>query len=350
MDSKNVVTEVNSINLSHLPDGNFRTFIIAEIGINHEGSFENCKNLVYEAAKAGANAIKLQTIDPELNYSAGTESYSLFKRAQLSRKETESIFKLARELNLEALTTVGDLNTLEWVKNLDPFCYKISSGLLSCTPLIKEIAKLNKLILISNGMSDDLPLEEAIKTVKFTGNKKIAILQCTSLYPTPPADLCLRQINRIKYKFGFPVGFSDHSSDPMVASYAVYAGAEIIETHLTFDSTRNSFDHKVSLDPINFKKMVSEVRKAEIISGKDTVLKRNNSIKKVEKSMSRYLATIRPIDAGEILNKTNVGFLRFPNGKGIMPANLFEDVFGQVAVKNLSAFSPLKKEDFYIEE
>ena len=123
---------------------NYNTYIIAEIGINHEGSYEKCIEMVYAAKETKVNAIKLQTIDADNNYAKNTESYQLFKKSSLTKKETKSIFELAKSLKLDCLTTVGDIETAKWIKKLKPSAWKISSSLFTHLPLIKYLCKENQ--------------------------------------------------------------------------------------------------------------------------------------------------------------------------------------------------------------
>ena len=137
-------------------------YTIAEIGINHEGNIDLCAQMIESAAKVGADAIKLQTIDPDENYFKDTDSYKLFKKAWLGPEETEKMFKYSRLKNVEPFTTVGDFKTLEWVKKLKPAVYKISSGLIDHIPLIRRISELNKPTIISTGTANEEEIDSAI--------------------------------------------------------------------------------------------------------------------------------------------------------------------------------------------
>ena len=155
------------------------TFIIAEIGINHEGSAECCADMIKAFAKAGADAVKLQTVDADRSYAPDTKSYELFSLASLSAAETANMFTLARQCGIEPLTTSGDLHTLEWVDKLNPVEHKISSGLLSCLPIVEATCKLKKPVLMSTGMSDSVEIEQAVAIAKEQACP-VAVLQCTS--------------------------------------------------------------------------------------------------------------------------------------------------------------------------
>src|SRR5262249_51834119 len=157
--------------------------VIAEIGINHEGSVEACGKMITAAAGAGADAIKLQTVDPDESYAPGTASYALFSRAWLSPEATARMFGLARDLGMEPFTTSGDPATLDWVDRLRPAAHKISSGLLTHLPLIRRAAATGRSVIMSTGMST---LEDVDDAVAAAQGAPIALMQCTSLYPAPP--------------------------------------------------------------------------------------------------------------------------------------------------------------------
>ena len=319
-------------------------WIIAEVGINHEGCIETCKKLIKVAAEAGANAVKLQTIDPDLNYSAETESYRVFSKAKLTLSQTGQAFEYARKLGIEPFTTVGDITTLREIQKVDPQCYKVSSGLLTCAPLIDEIVKLGKPVIFSTGMTDLKATREALDPIIRQKKDFVALLHCVSLYPPKLHELNLSQINLLKQEFACVTGYSDHSGIPNIASRAVLAGAEIIECHITFNKHRSGFDHKVSLDPAEFKEMVLDVRNAEQLLGSPESV-RSPEVQKTGLKMGRYLATIKAVKKGECLSLENVGFLRFENPVGLVPAKHFNLLLNNKFSRDLSAFCPVALED-----
>jgi N,N'-diacetyllegionaminate synthase len=330
------------MSLSELVKNN--VWIIAEIGINHEGCIETCKKLIKLAAEAGANAVKLQTIDPDLNYSPETESYRVFSKAKLTLSQTGHAFEYARKLGVEPFTTVGDVKTLRKIESLHPKCYKVSSGLLTCLPIIEEIVQLGKPIIFSTGMAGIKEIKETLGSIKTLSPDMIAILHCVSLYPTELEDLNLSQIQFLSAEFGHCVGFSDHSGRPEIASHAVMAGAKIIECHITFDKTRPEFDHRVSLDPNEFEHMVRRVRDAEKMLGAPEVVRTKN-IRKVGTQMGRYLSTIKDVKKGDELSLENVGFLRYTQTRDLVPANKFKELSEKKFKRNIAAFSPILLQD-----
>ena len=145
---------------------NYNTYIIAEIGINHEGNFTLCKEMVYVAKKAGVNAVKLQTIDAEKCYAKDTESYKIFSKANLTKKETEKIFNYAKSLKLDIFTTVGDIQTANWIKKLKTSAWKISASLITHVPLLEHLATFQEPIFLSTGLSTNKEINEAVMMLK----------------------------------------------------------------------------------------------------------------------------------------------------------------------------------------
>ncbi|HUU24577.1 MAG TPA: N-acetylneuraminate synthase family protein [Methyloceanibacter sp.] len=321
-----------------------QVFVIAEIGINHEGDFAACARLTEAAATAGADAIKLQTVDPDENYAAGTESHELFSRALLTRDETARIFDLARSLGLEPFTTAGDRQTVEWIERLSPAGYKISSGLLTTTPLVHFVASKRRPVILSTGMAELKDIERALEVVASAGCEDVALLQCTSLYPAPEDTLNLAAIRLLHDLFGLPVGFSDHSLGVTAAPLAVGAGAAIIEKHITLDTNRPGFDHGISLDPDAFKQMVGAIRIAERMMGaaekRPTEAERGNAAR-----YHRRLATRRAVSAGASLQADDIGFLRFPVGAGGMAPDDYWRVLGRRSARTLGKFEPISEAD-----
>ena len=320
-------------------------FIIAEIGINHEGDFDICVRMVEAAAAAGADAIKLQTINAALNYAPDTESYRLFSQSELTREQTAKIFDLSRSLGVEPFTTVGDFATLDWLKSLDPPGYKISSGLLTCTPLVASAAQTGKPVLMSTGMAEADDIDAAVDAVRTADGGKAGLFLCTSLYPAPRDTWALSSIRWLSERYGMATGFSDHSSGDEAAVLAVAAGAVMIEKHFSLDPSRPGYDHPLSLDPRGFRIMVDAIRSTEVACG-ESGWRTQEGLTDVRRRMSRYLGVTVDIHAGQKLDRSNIGFLRFPDGTGILPPSMFDTVCGASATRDIPAYSPLDRSVF----
>ena len=317
-----------------------KTYVIAEIGINHEGSVERCSEMICASVAAGADAIKLQTVDAARSYAPDTESYKIFKKAALTEAETANMFQLACDCGVEAFTTSGDLQTLEWVDRLNPAAHKISSGLLSCTPIVTEACKLGKPLLMSTGMSGTATIDQSVEIARQSGCKT-ALFQCTSLYPCPTEKLDLSAINGLSKRYRLPTGFSDHSLGVHMAPLAVAAGARLIEKHVTFDKKRSGFDHSISLETKEFAEMVTLVRQAEIAMGQaDKTV--DDLIIEQSQQYERRLAAARDLPAGHVLTIDDLLFMRFSKNVDAISSYEAGAVVNRQVNKSISAGQSIK--------
>jgi sialic acid synthase SpsE len=319
-------------------------YVIAEIGINHEGDVEKCRRMIDSAIESGANAVKLQTIDADANYVVGSESYKVFKGSELTREETANMFDLARENGLDVFTTVGDIGTAEWVEKLEPSCWKISSGLLTHIPMVRHLASLGRPLLISTGMANVDDINLAIETSKSAGNNDISLFQCTSLYPAPLDSLNLSTIGWLKEKYGYDVGFSDHSLGSDAAYLSVGAGATLIEKHFSLDNRRSGFDHKISLDPNGLKEMIGRIREAEQIMG-EPIKYVSEPINKMREKFLRSIVAIDSISKGDIFSSENIGVRRVLSGKNGSEPKYFDTMLGLIAKKDFNVNDPITIEE-----
>ena len=318
--------------------------IIAEIGINHEGNAEVCKKMIEAAASAGVNAVKLQTIDPEENYVPETESYKLFKQAQLLKEDTIRLFEYARSIGIEIFTTIGDLKTFQWVQKLDPVAYKISSGLLTHHPLINEILKTGRTILVSTGMAGYDEINEVILLSNAVKNNRIGIFQCTSQYPAPQDSLHLGVIKTLYKKYNVPIGFSDHSKGYIASVLSVAAGACFIEKHFSLDPSRDGFDHKISLDPKGMKQLVVKIRQTEIMMGDSEKIVTFEQ-KQTNKKFLRSIVATCQIKKGTIIKPEMVSFLRTLPEKCGLPPKYINDFLGKRVNVQIPKYTALRFED-----
>ena len=310
------------------------TVIIAEIGINHEGKVEVCARMIEEAAAAHADAIKLQTIDADENYVPGTESHMMFRGSGLDREETAAMFALARRLGMEPLTTAADFATVDWIDALAPAAHKVSSGMLTNSPIVRHIARTGRTMLMSTGMADTEDIERAVAAARAGGAESLALLQCTSLYPCDNEHLNLAAIAWLQRRFRVPAGLSDHTAGTDAAAFAVAAGAHLIEKHFTLDSCRLGFDHRLSLDPRAFAEMVRKVRLAETMLGSPEK-RLSQSEKLAARRNHRILVARRAIVRGGVFDRTNVALRRpLPDTLGLPPWR-YDDILGLRAARDL---------------
>lgn len=323
----------------------FPTVIIAEIGINHEGSVTACARLIEEAANAGADAIKLQTIDADTSYDRASPSYAIFKNSALTRDETAAMFGLARRLGMHPFTTAVDCETIDWVDLLLPWAHKVSSGLLTTTPILRHLARKARKLIVSTGMATEDEIDEAVGALRTEGASDVTLLHCTSVYPAPQENLNLSTISWLQEKWHLPVGFSDHSRGDEAAPIAVARGAVMIEKHFTLDANRPGFDHHLSLDPSSFKTMVEKIRRAEVMLGKPG-RQMSGAELEVRRWAQRVLVAARDIDAGESIDSQNITFRRPALGAigGLRPG-LLDALSGRRATRKLFAGDILQEKD-----
>lgn len=321
------------------------TYVIAEIGINHEGDFDICAELVRAAARAGCDAVKLQTINADEAYAKTSESYNLFKNSKLSFDETRDIFRLAKSLGLDAISTSADDQSLEQVASLDPAAHKISSGLLNHIPLIKKTAQYGRPLIISTGLATLNDIKIAIEACYEVQNKKIVILQCTSLYPCPDNDVNLNAMHELKDVFNHITGYSDHTTDELACLAASVLGANVIEKHFTFDSSRPGYDHHISLMPLEMEAMVFKIRRTDKMLG---TRQKQLSTKQYEARNKYYRVIVasKNLDQGSIIKDEDIKIKRAPNSESdaIEPIH-YDQLIGRVLCQSIQRDEPITYKD-----
>tara|TARA_B100001250_G_C19806944_1_gene793792 strand:+ start:2157 stop:3179 length:1023 start_codon:yes stop_codon:yes gene_type:complete len=319
-------------------------FVIAEIGINHEGSVKRCAQLIRDASDAGADAIKLQTVDADANYVKGSESHEIFKKSELSLEETGEMFELARSHGLEPFTTSGDIPTIDKVETLNPVAYKISSGLMTNIPIIRHLARLKRPLLVSTGMAKIEEIDDVVEIIRLNNMRdQFGLFQCTAEYPAPIESLNLRTIRWLQERYECPVGFSDHSEGIDASFLCVAAGSMMIEKHFTFDRSKKSFDHAISLEKKELKEMIAKIRKAESMLGqaKKTISKLEEQKREL---MHRVLVAKIPIKKGDLFNEHNVTFKRPLAGNLGMAPREYDGILGKICLFNLPVDQVIQRE------
>lgn len=251
-------------------------FIIAEIGVNHNGNLETAKQLITLAKKAGADAVKFQTFKAEevitrtankADYQKDTQGdtyFDMIKKLELSFSDFKEISLHAKKEKIIFFSKAAYFGAVSMLKKLGVPVFKIDSSRLTHYPLLRYTAEQQLPLIVSTGMATLNEVKEAVKIIKKTGNENIAILHCTSNYPTNLDEVNLLVIQTLQKVFpNYPIGYSDHSLGIEVPAIAVALGAKIIEKHFTYDKNAQGPDHKVSLTPIEFKQMVKSIRNIE---------------------------------------------------------------------------------------
>ena len=318
--------------------GDSPTYIIAEMGINHNGSLDIAMKMVKEAAKCGVDAIKVQIVDADRSYTKNSESYSIFKSVELKIDEWGKIVKLAKKLNLDIFASFTQPEDVKIAEQLDLPAIKVSSSNITNFPFLKAVAKTGKPLFLSTGLSYLSEVDEAVRYLEENGNKQIGILQCTSLYPTEHKDVNLLAIKTLQKSFPYPIGFSDHTLGVSCAIASVALGAKIIEKHFTLDRSMQGSDHKFSATPEKLAQMVKSIREVELSMGFSIKRPVADEISLREKLL-RSIVVVRNIEKGEILTEDKISIKR-SDEKGLEP-RYFEIVLGRKARKNIPKDKPV---------
>ncbi len=329
-------------------------YIVAEMSANHNQSFEQAVEIIYAAKKAGTDAVKLQTYTPDtMTISCdnewfrigkgtiweGQNLYSLYAKAYTPWEWQPKFKEIANGLGLDLFSTPFDETSVDFLENMNVPAYKIASFELVDLPLIKRVAKTGKPIILSTGMATLEEIDEAVRTVREAAGKQIALLKCTSAYPSLPEEMNLRTIPHLAEKFGLPVGLSDHTLGIAVPVAAVALGACIVEKHFTLSRSTPSPDSTFSLEPPEFKGMVEAIRVTEKAIGqvRYELTKREAS----SRVFRRSLFVVKDMKEGEIFTLENVRSIR--PGYGLHPKYLSE-IVGRCATKDIRHGTPLSWE------
>jgi len=329
-----------------------RIYIIAEAGVNHNGSPALACRLALAAKKAGADAVKFQTFKAELlaapaarkaGYQTratggGDSQLAMLKKLELSRAAHLSLKAHCRELGIEFLSSPFDLESAEFLLSLGLRTMKIPSGEITNLPLLRLIGRSGRRIIISTGMATLPEVAAALKALYDAGARKgdITLLHCNTEYPTPLRDVNLKAMAAMGRRFGLRYGYSDHTAGITVPVAAAALGAEVIEKHLTLDKKLEGPDHKASLEPAEFKAMVDAVRAVELALG-DEKKRPSPSERKNAPVARKSITAAAGIARGERFTDRNIAALR-PGG-GVSPM-LWDKVLGKKARRD---FKPGEK-------
>lgn len=329
------------------------TFIIAELSANHNGSLETAKETIRAAARAGADAIKLQTyradtITLDSNNKEfiikGTQLwddqnlYSLYEKAYTPWEWHEELFRVAHEEGILCFSSPFDKSAVDFLEQFNPPAYKIASFEITDYELVRHTASKGKPMIISTGVATADEIQDVLNICKAEGNNEIILLQCTSAYPAPLEDANLKMIANLAGTFGVITGFSDHTLGIIAPVVAVSLGARVIEKHFILDKSIPSADQAFSLDETEFQAMVQAVRDTEKLLGKvDYTL---NEKRQHNRRFCRSLYVSKPIKKGEIFTEENVKSVRPSNG--LHPKYLFE-ILGKKAGCDLEFALPMQK-------
>lgn len=302
---------------------NSPTFIIAELSANHLQKYENAVKLIKAAKEAGADAIKLQTYTPDTitidcdneyfqikqgTIWDGTTLYKLYQKAYTPWEWQPKLKKIAEEEGLICFSSPFDNTAVDFLEEMKVPAYKIASFEITDIPFVEYVASKGKPIIMSTGIATLSDIDEALKACKRKGNEQIALLKCTSEYPSPYEDINLKTIPNMIETFKTLTGISDHTLGIAVSVAAVALGAKIVEKHFTLSRSDGGPDSKFSMEPEEFSSMVKSIREVEKALGTVTYELTEKQLKSREHS--RSLFAVKDMKAGEIFTEENVRSIR----------------------------------------
>ena len=308
------------------------TIIIAEAGVNHNGSLEQAKKLIDTALDAGADFVKFQTFtaealvtrkaekaDYQKNFKDKNESqYEMIKKLELDQKSIKTLCKYSFESGIELISSPFDKKSVDFLNKINLPLYKIPSGEITNMPFLRHIGQIGKPIILSSGLSTLKEIEEALTILIKSGTplSKITVLHCNTAYPTPMKDVNLKAMITIREKLGVQVGYSDHTLGIEIPIAAVAMGASVIEKHYTLDRNLPGPDHAASLEPYELKEMIKSIRNIEKAMGDGAKKPSPSEIKNIPIARKSLVAR-NPIKKAEILSEKNLTVKR--PGTGISP-------------------------------
>jgi N,N'-diacetyllegionaminate synthase len=319
-------------------------FIIAEAGVNHNGSIELAKKLIDVAVASGVNAVKFQTFKTELCISKKAEKaeyqkentnnseetqFDMVKKLELSEATHHELIAYCKIKNIMFLSTPFDHDSIDMLHELGLEIFKIPSGEITNLPYLRHIGKLDKKVILSTGMANIGEIEDALDILVASGTQKdnITVLHANTMYPTPMEDVNLRAMQTIGNTFDISFGYSDHTLGIEVDIAAVAMGATCIEKHFTLDKTMEGPDHKASLEPHELKAMVNAIRNIELALG-SSVKKPSPSEQPNMKVARKSIVASKAIKKGELFTEENLAIKR--PGNGISPMR-WDEIVGSVA-------------------
>jgi len=327
-------------------------YIIAELSANHHQNFDDAVQLVRAAKDAGADAVKLQTYTPDtITISSdqpcfrigggtiwdGETLYELYAKAYTPWEWQPKLKQLAADLRLDLFSTPFDFTAVDFLEAMHVPAYKIASFELTDVGLIRRVAATGKPVIMSTGMATPSEIEEAVEAARIGGAAHLALLKCTSAYPSPADEMNLRTIPHLSQAFGVPAGLSDHTLTISVPVTAVALGACIIEKHLTLSRAVPGPDSAFSLEPREFKSMVEAVRCAERSMG--AVQYGPSADEEKSRVFRRSLFVVEDVKRGERFSAANVRSIRPANG--LHPRHL-DEVMGRRATCDIPRGTPLR--------
>jgi len=322
------------------------TFVIAEMSGNHGGSLDRAIEIIQAIKRSGVDAVKLQTytadtitlnsrstdflLPAESEWSSYETLYELYSDAYTPWEWHAELFKVARSLNLEIFSSPFDETAVDFLESLDVAAYKIASPEINHIPLLKKVASTHKPVIISTGLAELEDIDRAVYTLKEFGSGEVAILKCTTQYPTSLENLNLKNIPFLGQRYGVPVGLSDHSVGNLAAILAVATGASIVEKHFTLNDNIQTVDSFFSSGEDEFAELIKEIRKSEMALGSHEYKIPDFSYRELTSRRSIYASM--PIKKGEVFTTSNLKCVR--PGHGLSPI-FYDELIGLISNRDI---------------
>lgn len=325
-----------------------RTFVVAEMSANHNGSFSRAKKIILAAKNCGADAIKLQTFTPQTitlksknkdfvmshlskksKWKKFNTFFNIYKKATTPWSWHKKLFLFAKKIGIEIFSSPFDESAVDFLEKINCPAYKIASPEITHIPLLEKVAKTKKPIIISTGLAEEKDIFLALKTVK-KYNKKIILLKCNTAYPSPLEEGNLQNLKYLKNKFNVQVGYSDHTTSSVSSIVAVTLGSVLIEKHLNLNDNKKTLDSFFSISEKDFKNLISDIRNVNKVKGKKKYILSKSSKKNFKGRRSIYVS--KKILKGEKVTRENIKVVR--PGKSLHP-KFYKIILGKKAKKNL---------------
>jgi N,N'-diacetyllegionaminate synthase len=322
-----------------------KVFIIAEAGVNHNGSLELALKLADKAKEIGADCVKYQTFkasqivtssSPKAQYQlkvtdAQESQFEMLKKLELQKEDFAKIKAHCEKIGIEFLSTPYNPEDADLLNSIGVRAFKIASGQTVETPFLKYVAKFGKQMIVSSGMCDMNEVKEGIEAIRSVGNDDIFLLQCNTDYPSKIEDTNLRAMLTMRDELKVRVGYSDHVPNNYACFAAVALGAEVIEKHFTLDKNMEGPDHSSSLEPAGFKELIEGVRAIEKALGTGIKVP-SESEKKNTYGMRRSLVAATDLKAGTVIEEKHLGYKRPASG---IPPKLIDQVIGKKLISDI---------------
>ena len=317
----------------------FPPFVVAEVGINHNGDFNLAKESILAAKNAGADAVKIQTFKTDKFIHPSNPEFEEIKSYELTYEEQTELFKIAQKEGIILISTPEDFESIDFLESVNVPAYKIASMDMNFHLFVEYIAKKRKPVILSTGMSYLDEVREAVKIIESAGNTDIILLHCVSTYPTQFEDVNLRAIETLKKDFSYPVGFSDHTIGIEAACISAILGACVIEKHFTLDKDLPGPDHKSSADPKDLRGLVRFIDAFKNTMGNGEK-KPAPSERKARIEKRRGIYSNIPLKKGEIISLDKLKFLSPSGGIDVRDVSLLlgKKVITDIGVNKLITF------------